>query len=389
MPKSITLTTPLSEHLSRLARFDPCPYPVVSLYLNLQPDEHGRDNYSTFLKKAFSEELERFEHGSLERESFKADVDRIEKYLRDELDPSANGLALFACSAEDDFFEAIQLVVPIDEHWLFISAQPHLYPLARLEDQYPRYAVVVLDTNAARLFVFALGSVDRELSVQNVKTRRVSEGGWSEARYQRHVENYHAQHIKEVAERLERLVREERVDRIILAGDHAVALPLLRDKLPKQLAEKVADSVSLDITTPAHEILDATLQALRRKDAATDREKVAEALGAWHARGLGVAGAEATLGALEMGQVDELLISASPGAVKRLGNSAPAPGDGGTASAGKQRRQPVAQPGPESVALSDTLVTKARQTGASITFIEDEQLLEPVGGVAALLRFRV
>lgn len=378
MPKSITLTTPLSEYLTRLARFDPSPYPVVSLYLNLQPDEHGRDNYSAFLKKAFNQELERFEHGSPERESFKADVNRIERYLRNELDPSANGLALFACSAED-FFEAIQLLVPIDEHWLFVSSQPHLYPLARLEDQYPRYAVVVLDTNAARLFVFALGSVDREVSVRSEKPPRVSQGAWSEARYQRHVENYQAQHIKEVAERLERLVREERIDRIILAGDHAVALPLLRDRLPRYLAEKVVDSVSLGITTPAHQILEATLEALRRKDAATDREKVEEALGAWHARGLGVAGVEATLDALEMGQVDELLISASPRAVRRPGGSEPAPGD--------ERRPGQAEP--ESLVLSDTLVTKARQTGASITFIEDEKLLEPVGGVAALLRFRI
>jgi peptide subunit release factor 1 (eRF1) len=38
--------------------------------------------------------------------------------------------------------------------------------------------------------------------------------------------------------------------------------------------------------------------------------------------------------------------------------------------------------------LSDALVTRARQIGASITFIEDPSLLEHVGGVGALLRYR-
>jgi peptide subunit release factor 1 (eRF1) len=40
-------------------------------------------------------------------------------------------------------------------------------------------------------------------------------------------------------------------------------------------------------------------------------------------------------------------------------------------------------------ALADELVTRARQTGAKITFVEDARLLQDVGGVGALLRYRV
>ena len=36
--------------------------------------------------------------------------------------------------------------------------------------------------------------------------------------------------------------------------------------------------------------------------------------------------------------------------------------------------------------LPDLLVTKAKQTGATVTYIEDPALLESVGGVAAFLR---
>jgi peptide subunit release factor 1 (eRF1) len=37
---------------------------------------------------------------------------------------------------------------------------------------------------------------------------------------------------------------------------------------------------------------------------------------------------------------------------------------------------------------ADLLVTRARRTGARVTFIEDPALLAPVGGVGALLRYR-
>jgi peptide subunit release factor 1 (eRF1) len=37
----------------------------------------------------------------------------------------------------------------------------------------------------------------------------------------------------------------------------------------------------------------------------------------------------------------------------------------------------------------DELVTRARQTGAGVRFIEDASLLEEFGGVGALLRYRL
>jgi len=38
--------------------------------------------------------------------------------------------------------------------------------------------------------------------------------------------------------------------------------------------------------------------------------------------------------------------------------------------------------------LPDLLVTNAKQTGATVTFMEDAALLESTGGVAAFLRWR-
>jgi peptide subunit release factor 1 (eRF1) len=43
---------------------------------------------------------------------------------------------------------------------------------------------------------------------------------------------------------------------------------------------------------------------------------------------------------------------------------------------------------PSQASLPDLLVTKARQTGATVTFIESAPSLESIGGIAAFLRWR-
>jgi peptide chain release factor subunit 1 len=218
MPKSTTaLETPLREQLDRLVAFEPTDAPVLSLYLDMRANQHGRTAYDAFLRKTFADRA-RVLKGEA-RKSFDADVERIQAYLGDEVRRSASAVAIFACSAQNDFFEALQLDVPIDDHWLFIGSMPHLYPLARVNDRFPRYAALLVDTNAARLFVFGLGATEAQEEVRNVKTRNTSMGGWSQARYQRHMANFHLHHMKEVVEVLDRVVREEAIDRIVVACD--------------------------------------------------------------------------------------------------------------------------------------------------------------------------
>lgn len=375
----------LHEQLNRLAAFEPTGLPVVSLYLDTQPDQHGRDNYDVFVRREFRDRSRGYAANTPERHSLELDFARIEEYLRTELRPSANGVALFASSGNGGFFEAVQLAVPLNEHWLYIADQPQLYPLARLDSQHPRYAAVLVDTASARIFVFATGQLVTEREVKGEKTRsRGGPGGWSQARYQRRVENAHLHLVKEVVDVLDRVVREEAIPAVILAGDE-VALPLIKDQLPKALAEKVIDDIHLPAFAAAHDVLSATLDVLARHNVESDKERVAEAVAAYRSRGLGVVGVRPTLEALEKGQVEELLISASPTAIlppqekgqPRTGVDATIERDGAMLSPDREAK------------VADELVTKAKQTAAKITFIEDASLLQEFGGVAALLRFRI
>jgi len=374
----------LSQRFQILAAAQPSPFPVVSLYLNLSTGPNGRENYETFVRKAFSDRIKGLPADSPERQSFEQDHQRIVDYLDKEINRSSQALAIFACAAAG-LFEAVQLEAPIEQHWLFVGSVPHLYPLARVIENHPRYAAVLLDTNRAQIFVFGLGTTERTETVVSARTRRTSKGGWSQARYQRRADNVHTHHIKEVIDTLERLVREEELAHVVVAGDEG-ALTLLRAEMPKELADKLVDMTTWDRTAGEAEILASSLEALREKDAETDVEKVDELIDAWRSGGLGVAGPEATMSAFQLGQVDELIITATPDALKPVQKLPDDAAPGGVAA---ETSAPQGVADEARLKLSDELITRAQQTGARVRFIEDAALLADIGGVGALLRFRI
>jgi peptide chain release factor subunit 1 len=357
----MTATPSLAQTLDRLARMEPVALPLVSLYLNAQADSRGKDNYDGFVRKELRGRIDTFEPRSPERESFEKDVEAIERWLSDEVRPSANGIAIFACSGEN-FFEALQLEAPIESHRLTIGDRPHLSPLARIVDRNPRHAVVLADTNHARIYVFGRGrTIDRE-EVENEKVSRTDAGGWSQLRYQRHVEDHYLHHAKDVVEALGRIVAEDRARHVFLAGDEVI-VPLLRGELPKELADKVVGVIRLEIRTPENEVRDAAAEALAEHLAKEEAERVERLRGEWRAGGLAVAGAKSVLEALANGQVDEVSIAT------RLEGNGVARAEG--------------QP-----SLADEIVQRALATSATVHFVEDAELLADMDGVVAGLRYR-
>jgi peptide chain release factor subunit 1 len=376
--KADNKTASVSELIDRLAAFQPQGAPVLSLYLDARPDEHGQARYQPFLRKELPARAAGLRAHSPERASYEHDSERIRGFVARELSRSANGAALFCCSAAE-LFEAVQLEAPLGPSFLHVGARPHVYPLVRLLDRYPRYAALVADTNLARLFVFGLQLSEGERVLASPKAKRSDVGGWSQLRYQRHVDDMYRRHAKEVVAMLERTVREEDIDRIVLAGDEVI-VPLLRGQLPRPLADKVAGVVPLDIRTPEHQVLAQTLDALRRRSAQSEAARVEQLFDDYRAGGLAVVGVRATEAALRLGQAHELLLTAAPAGLRELD---PALASAGESAAG------AAPATPEQTELADRLVTLARQSAATVSLIEDPRLLANVGGAGATLRYHL
>lgn len=376
----------MAEHLDELTTFEPNGFPFVSLYLNTQADQHGRDNFESFVRKELASRAKTFTEGSREREYFERDAGRIIRYLMDNLEPSANGAAIFACTGKDGFFKAIQLDAPIHNNRLHVSDRPHIYPLARLIEQNPVYVVLLADTKTARIFVFDLGRIRRLEEFTSTDKSFAAVGEHSQMRYRRRVENNQGLHAKETLEILERVVIEENAEHVILAGDETI-IALLRQRMPAQIADKVIDILRLDIRTPEHEILKATIESLQKNNAQSDAEKVRDLFDQYRADGLAVVGLEKTMYALINGQADELLLSASPDDILIDKESAvvlsPVPLQVTAVGTAVQSAQELSRK-----MIADALVSLTGKSGARLTFIEDRNLLADVGGVGAFLRYK-
>ncbi|HYO80091.1 MAG TPA: host attachment protein [Bryobacteraceae bacterium] len=373
----MTLTpTLLDNKLLQLATFQPSSMPVLSVYLNTQPDQHGRANYDGFLRKQFKVAAERFATRSAELDSFERDASRVNEWLRSSLEASANGAVIFASWAADGFFDAVQFDAPVSKNELYVYSQPHIFGLARIQDQYPRYAVLLADTTSGRTFTFGLGKTLGEETVSNTKMRDMTEvGRWSRAKEDSRQDNYRRQHASELIEQLDTVVRSEQIDAIVLAGD-GIVLPTLRDQLSPYLAERVIATLPLDIRTPEHEIRAASHAALREHDTRNDKQRVRTMMDHYHSGGRAAGGVHDVLAAFARSQVEELFVGVS------LDEQYP---DG--QDLGALANSAAAAEGTVGVNVADVLITRAVQTGARITFIEDDALLSDFGGVAATLRY--
>lgn len=355
--------------------------PFISLYVDTRVNENGKKTFDVFLKKQLTDNLDRLARGQGAQTSFESDAEKIRRHF-DDLDPSVEGVALFACSAKG-IFMPFEFQVPFEENMFFVFDRPHLYPLIRLISMNRKFAVAQTDTNSAHIYVFRRGEVVSREDIQNVKTNRTEVGGWSQMRFQRHVENFHQQHAKEVAAELEKIVRDDKVEHVILAGDETVIIPMLRAELSKELEEKVVGTLPLNVIAPEHEVLAESLSVLRRHQTLADMEKVKLLNEQNFDGGRGIANLDNVLTALLNGQVQELYVNSDFSSINYDADR--------VREIFKDYLPNIDERWPEAEQgglVIDELLKLAARTADDIRFIDDESLLKPVGGVGAMLRYQ-
>jgi peptide chain release factor subunit 1 len=386
----------LTNLIEKLASFEPNGAKVISLYLNAAANETGREDYPVWLKKQFFEYSIQFENDSEKMSSYSEIEARINNFLENEADKSANGIAVFA-AVGGDLFETVQLDEAFPNNRFFVFDRPHLFPLVRIVDQNPKYAVLWADTNKADIYVFGgenTLNVETETNakveeIQNERTNRTKVGGWSQARYQRHIENFHLQHAKETVEELEKLMRNSKIEHLVLCGDETTIMPILRPQLSKETDEKVIAVLNMSQYASEDEIREKTHEAIGVQNSVKDKEAVERVINAAKsAAGMGTLGVEKTLAALSNGQVEELVLSSDFDAIKYNPKDVEqvledyAPGDDNSATDELPQVQEPRQ-------IADELIIRALNSAAKIIFIEDESLLEEAGGVGAVLRYNI
>ena len=387
----------ITNLIETLGSFEPDGYPFLSIYLNAEPGNNGRDTFPIWLKSQLSEQGQQYKENEAELERYEKVVEKINQFVEHEVEPAANGIAIFASIGDSQTFEAVQLEVPFKENQFFAYDRPHIFPLARAVQENPRYAVLWADTNKADIYIFGgenrirtdSNLDDNVENIQNTVTQRSQAGGWSQQRFQRRLENFHLQHAKEVVSELEEIMKKVDVEHLVLCGDETTIMPTLKPQLSKALEEKVIATINMSQYESEEEIYEKTQEIVGIETAtlqAAEVERLNDAAKA--AAGMGTLGLEDTLRALANGQVQELFVSSDLDSIEYSKREVEKildeyqPGDDQV----PVDTQPIVSlPGQ----VADQLLIRAISTGAKVSFIKDESLLREAGGVGSILRYNI
>jgi hypothetical protein len=409
-----TITHDLSETLRTLTALQRTELPFLSAYIDLTPEldagthaVSGADRDDAPLKSwrrseapahghvrpgirqmhdLLREQSAHLPERGPERESFDADAERIRTFLEGggdgpHFDPSTRSVALFACSGEG-IWQVVELAVPLETR-LTVDRTPLVYPLARAEDRFERFALCIADSTSARVYVVALGTTEQEETVDGAVINRTMVGGLSQQRIQERIANAVSSHMRDVARRLEEIVFRDDIGRIVLGGDE-IARTEFHSHLSPRAWERVVTVDRLDIRLPADQAIAQALEAVLAAEQTDALALAEEILGETLSHGRGAAGAEAVSHALRLGAVDTLLIDPALDAPGwRCVDDPTQVGAGGTPA-----NCPTGPGIAEAADLREELTAVALQTGARIEFVEGSPALARMGGVATLLRWR-
>ena len=81
-------------------------------------------------------------------------------------------------------------------------------------DEYGRYGVALVDSESARLMTVNLGEIDDGNDVDDDVTGRHKQGGWSQSRFQRHIDEEIDDHLRHAATALNTLCLRRPLERL-------------------------------------------------------------------------------------------------------------------------------------------------------------------------------
>lgn len=345
------------ERLRQLAELRPpdgTQAKVLSVYVDLDPTLFGTHSARASQIGSLLDEADRrtrddkLDHGS--RVALRKDVERVGDYLRGDFSPKgAHGLAIFACGPAG-LFEALRLPGAVPPR-VVVNDSPWLDPLVGPRRR--RRCLALASRRTLRVLLDGPSGELREVvSLTDDVHGRHDQGGWSQARYQRSIEEDVREHLARTATTLFALHQRDPFDQLAV-GATAELWPELESALHPYLRECTLGRFDVDVE---HAGVEEALVAAQPLLDAAERRHVDQLLARVQAGvgtgGRGVAGFEAVRRALDERRVEALLYDAT-----------------------------FAQDG------LDAAITDALLQAAEVLPLHDRPELGPLGGIAAVLRF--
>jgi peptide subunit release factor 1 (eRF1) len=380
------------EQIHELAQFEDRSACALSFYFQpTAPRNKAHKEEAILTKDLAREALHQLEGKSKsESEAARADLDRI---VRLSHDLRGNGLrgngshgkAVFACSAQG-FWREYDLPARLSATQLTVNRHFHLKPLAQLLGAFPSLGIVLVDRHRARLFDLRLGELTERMDFLHPVSRRGrSDGfaGYDAGHAQRRAADEALHHFKFIAEFLKDALEKGMFEKWIV-GCQDLHWSQFEPQLHPYVAQKLLGRFTAEL---AHVSRDEIRSQAERIFADAQekrcREVVRETLNQAHHRARGVTGLRRVLHALELGEVQTLLVGQNyrAQAVECAGC--------GHLDAHLVSFCPVCgRETREVVDVGEAILPRVIQHNIELFYVKDDPEFDQVGNIAALLRYR-
>lgn len=353
---------------------------ICSFYYPLEKGEPTEEGSLIRLKNLIGDaQADRESWTSAQARLVSDDLLRIERLVGEEMVVSGGGLAVYACSASG-LWRVFRMPVNVGP-LLVVDHATRMRPMIEFMSRYQRHCTVLVGKGKARVFLLDPAGVEERSEVLGEVPGRHDQGGWAQARYQRHHDDRVMHHLKETADKAFSLLQGQDFDQLYVAGTDEVVSEFV-EYLHPYLREKLAGTFHMEMVSTATEIQDRTMSAAFRLMDERHGELIASLRAEVHTGNLGAAGLEDTLHTLLKGQVLTLLVN----------EDFVAPGQRCTGCGLLSITSPCPFCGGDTEPLEDIvehLVAEAFLRNCEIAFVggDNRGQLAQLGGIGALLRF--
>ena len=371
------------EGLRDLATFRAERGSAISVYLDLDPSVSPTAGAVDSRINAILDEIERWtgrdELSREQKQGLNADLDRLRGFFESEFSrEGAHGFAVF-CDGLDGFWRPLPLSERVPD-LVKLGRTFYLAPLVRLVGQGDGALVAYVGRERGDLYRLADGRLEEIQERFDEQPGRHDQGGWSQARYQRHIEKLVHDHLKEVADHVDSAIRRFRGPRLIVVASEETR-PEFEDVLSNEARKAILGWTTAEAHADAARLLEAAQPVVDEWRAAKETallERWREEAGK---NGRAAAGWEQTLEAASDGRVELLLVQDGVdhpawecpkcGRLGAQGGECPLDGT----------------PMEESRNGVDLAVHQTLAHGGTVRALRERHDLEPVEGIGALLRY--
>jgi peptide chain release factor subunit 1 len=367
------------RQIIELLHFEVGRHYVVSFYMGVGVYKGRKKAYEIEAKDIIREAINKADPPESLMEEVREDARKVLNFIKMDFRGKARGLAIFS-SGTAGLWQVYRLPVEVPEICV-VNHAPHITPMLKLVDERRKYCVVVADKEKARIFTMYLGKITEGADLFDVVPGWHKQGGWAQARFQRHIEDHVNRHLKNVADAIFGFYKSEGFGHLIIGGPHEVRTRLT-SILHSYLQKIVAGSIAVDVTASPDEIL----KLAREIEEETDRREqalVVDRVLSGSAQGHPtVTGMRDSLKALRAGRVHTLVLveghEVSGAYCEKCGNIEDTDAEACDAC------KTVLSESPD---VSERLATLAVEHDSEVKYVRGGLGLEERGGVGSILRW--